>query len=118
MSETRREARKKTSKRGCGIVAAVLVVVLTIGGAGAWYAWSNYENKIRDVLGLPANNDFEGTGTAPEIHITIEEGEYGDVIAQRLADSGVTKSFDAVYSLLLADSSIVFTPGTYTLKLG
>ena len=99
-------------------MAAVLVVVLTIGGAGAWYAWSNYENKIRDVLGLPADNDFEGTGTAPEIQITIEEGEYGDVIAQRLADSGVTKSFDAVYSLLLADSSIVFTPGTYTLKTG
>ncbi|CAB4623021.1 unannotated protein [freshwater metagenome] len=31
-------------------------------------------------------------------------------------DAGVTKSFDAVYRLLLDDSSIVFTPGSYTLK--
>jgi UPF0755 protein len=116
MSETRRGARTKSSKRGCGIVAIVLVAILGIGAGGAWYAWSNYETKIREILGLPADNDFTGSGKAPEVQIVVEQGEYGDVIAQKLVDAGVTKSFDAVYRLLLADSSIVFTPGSYTLK--
>jgi UPF0755 protein len=116
MSETRRGARTKSSKRGCGVLAAVLVVVLAIGAGGAWFAWSNYEPKIREILGLSAENDYSGTGVDPEIQIVVEEGEYGDVIAQKLVDAGVTKSFDAVYRLLLADSSIVFTPGSYTLK--
>jgi UPF0755 protein len=116
MSETRREARTKSSRRGGGIIAAVLVVVLAIGTGGAWFAWSNYEPKIREILGLSAENDYTGTGIAPEIQVTVEQGEFGDVIAQKLVDAGVTKSFDAVYRLLLADSSIVFTPGSYTLR--
>lgn len=118
MSETRRERRAKASSRGRTVVAVVLGVVLLVGGGGSWYLWSNYESKIREVLGLPANNDFVGTGTAPELTVTIEKGEFGDVVAQKLVDAGVTKSFDAVYRLLLADSSIVFTPGTYTLNTG
>jgi len=116
MSETRRDARNKSSRRGCGIIAAVLVVILAIGVGGAWVAWTTYEPKIREILGLSADNDYTGTGVAPEVQIIVEEGEYGDVIAQKLVDAGVTKSFDAVYRLLLADSSIVFTPGSYTLK--
>ena len=118
MSETRRQIRARSGKRGCGVVASVLVTLLVVGGGGAWFAWSKYETKIREVLGLPADNDFVGTGTSPDVTVTVEKGEFGDVIAQKLVDSGVTKSFDAVYRLLLADSSIVFTPGTYTLKTG
>lgn len=116
MTETRREARNQSTKRRFGVVAAVLVVVLVIGGGGAWFAWSNYESKIREIFGLPANNDFVGDGVAPDVQITIESGDFGDAIAQKLVDAGVTKSFDAVYRLLLADSTIVFTPGTYSLK--
>jgi UPF0755 protein len=118
MSETRRQIRKRSGRRGRSALVVVLVSLLVVGGGGAWFAWSNYETKIREVLGLPADNDFVGNGTSPEISITVEKGEFGDVIAQKLVDSGVTKSFDAVYRLLLADSSIVFTPGTYTLKTG
>lgn len=118
MSETRRQARHRTHKRGRGVLAAVLVATLLIGGGGAWFVWANYESKVREVLGLPADNDFVGEGTAPEVQITVEQGEYGDAIANKLVDAGVTKSFDAVYRLLLDDSSIIFTPGTYTLKTG
>ena len=116
MNESQRGTRSNSGKRRRGVVVAVLISVLVIGGGGGWYAWTHYETKIRQILGLPANNDFEGTGIAPDIEITIEQGEFGDSIAQKLVDAGVTKSFDAVYRLLLADSSIVFTPGTYTLK--
>jgi UPF0755 protein len=118
MNETRREARTKSTRRGGGLIAAVLVVILAVGAGGAWVAWNNYETQIREILGLSPDNDYEGTGTAPEIQIVVEEGEFGDAIAQKLVDAGVTKSFDAVYQLLLADSSIVFTPGSYSLKTG
>jgi UPF0755 protein len=118
MTETRRQARARAGRRGRGVLVAVLVSVLVLGGGGAWFAWSNYESKIREVLGLPADNDFVGDGTAPDVSVTIEEGDFGDAIAQKLVDLGVTKSFDAVYRLLLADASIVFTPGTYTLRTG
>ena len=118
MTETRRQVRARSGRRGRGIFAVVLVSVLVLGGGGAWFAWSNYESKIREVLGLPADNDFVGEGTAPEIAVTIDKGDFGDAVAQKLVDLGVTKSFDAVYRLLLADASIVFTPGTYTLRTG
>lgn len=118
MTETRRQIRARSGKRGRGILAAVLISLLVVGGGGVWFAWSNYETQIREVLGLPADNDFVGVGTSPEVTVIVENGEFGDVIAQKLVDLGVTKSFDAVYRLLLADSSIVFTPGSYTLKTG
>lgn len=118
MSETRRERRAQSHKRGRGVLAAVLIGTLLVGSGGAWFVWTNYESKIRQVLGLPANNDFVGEGVAPDVMITIDKGEFGDVVAQKLVDAGVTKSFEAVYGILLDDSSIVFTPGTYTLKTG
>lgn len=118
MTETRRESREQISKKRRRIVAGVLIGLLVLGGAGAWTAWSLYENKVREILGLPMNDDFTGEGTLPEIQITIADGDYGDVVAQKLVDAGVTKSFDAVYRRLLADSSIVFTPGVYALKTG
>lgn len=118
MTETRRDVRQKAASKKRGIIALVLIGMLLVGGGGAWFAWSNYELKIREFLGLSADNDFVGEGSLPEIAITIEEGDFGDVIAQKLVNAGVTKSFDAVYRYLLADSSIIFTPGTYTLKTG
>jgi UPF0755 protein len=118
MTETRRESREQISKKRRRIVAGVLIGLLVLGGAGAWTVWSLYENKVRQILGLPMNDDFQGQGTLPEIQVTINPGDYGDAIAKKLVDAGVTKSFDAVYRKLLADSSIVFTPGVYALKTG
>jgi phosphoglycerate-specific signal transduction histidine kinase len=50
MNETRRQNRASSGKRGRGVVAAVLVTLLVVGGGGAWFAWSKYETKIREVL--------------------------------------------------------------------
>lgn len=117
MSETRREARQRKSKRGAGFIAGIVIGSLVLVGGGAYAGWTVFETQIRNVLGLgPA--DFEGTGTSPTVLVTIKDGDYGDAVAQKLFDAGVTKSFAAVYEILLADSSIVFTPGTYELKTG
>ena len=55
-------------------------------------------------------DDYAGSGQG-EVLFTISEGEYGDAIASNLVESGVTKSFDAFYSLLLEQPEIVFIPG-------
>ena len=117
MSETRRDARQRRPKRGAGFIAAIVIGSLVLVGGGAYAGWTMYETQIRNVLGLgPA--DFTGTGTAPKVLVTIKEGDYGDAVASKLVKAGVTKSFDAVYQILLKDSSIVFTPGTYELNTG
>lgn len=117
MSETRRDARAKRSKKSKGFIAGVVVASLVVAGGGGFAAWTTFETPIRHFFGLgPA--DFVGTGTEPKVRVTIKEGDYGDAVASKLVKAGVTKSFDAVYELLLNDSSIVFTPGTYELNTG
>lgn len=118
MAESRRRFRSQRVGARRKLVTIIVVAVLAVMGTGSVVAWTLYEDKVRQVLGLPASNDFSGTGTAPEVTIVIADGDFGDAIAQQLVDKGVTKSFDAVYSILLADSSVTFTPGTYVLNTG
>ncbi|MFM6968635.1 MAG: endolytic transglycosylase MltG [Microbacteriaceae bacterium] len=117
MSETRREARQRRSSKSRGFIAGIVIGSLALVGVGGFAAWSTFETPIRHLFGLgPA--DFAGEGTEPTVLVTIKEGDYGDAVASKLVKAGVTKSFDAVYELLLKDSSIVFTPGTYELNTG
>lgn len=118
MSESRREARaRRTKKSSRGLIAGIVIGTLVLLGGGGYLGWTMFETRIRHVLGMgPA--DFVGDGASPSIMISIKEGDYGDVVARKLFDAGVTKSFDAVYEILLKDSTIVFTPGTYELKTG
>lgn len=117
MSETRREARQRKTRRGKGFIAGIVAVSLLLVGGGAYAGWTLFEPRIRSVLGLgPA--DFVGEGTEPKVLVTIKDGDFGDVVAEKLFEAGVTKSFDAVYQILLADSTIVFKPGTYELRTG
>lgn len=121
MTETRREAREARSQRNGarrrGLVAGIIVAALVLVGGGAFAGWTMFEPQIRNVLGMgPA--DFEGQGSDPVVLVTIKEGDFGDTVASKLFEAGVTKSFEAVYEILLADSTIVFTPGTYELKTG
>ncbi len=117
MSETRREARAKTSSKRRGIIAGVVIASLVMLGGGGFLAWNTYETPIRRLFDLPPP-DFVGEGSAPTVLVSIGDGDYGDAIAQKLFDAGVTKSFDVVYETLLADSSIVFYPGTFEMKTG
>jgi UPF0755 protein len=62
--------------------------------------------------------DFEGSGAEPVIDIVVAPGDIGETVARKLAEAGVTASFEAVYSILLTDTTIVFQPGTYRLLTG
>ncbi|WP_231603839.1 endolytic transglycosylase MltG [Salinibacterium sp. NG22] len=105
-------------KRRWGLIIGLPLLIIVLLGAGvAAYAWVNYEDKIREVLGWEIPNDFEGSGNGEEVIVTVNSGDIGSDIARSLNVAGVTMSFDAFYDLLLAqESDPAFFPGNYSLQ--
>jgi UPF0755 protein len=97
-----------------GVLVTVFVLLGGLVGGGFW-AWGQYGDAVQDLFGTPEIADFDGPGKEPEVLITVEPGDIGEVVARKLANEGVTASFESVYNILLTDSSIVFQPGTYRL---
>ena len=94
-----------------------IVLVLGVGGGLAAFAWTNYEEQVRELLGWQLPSDYEGTGNGEEVVVTINSGDIGSDIAQTLHDDGVTMTFDAFYDLLLGlDTDPGFLPGNYSLQ--
>ena len=96
----------------------LLPIVIVFGGAGVagWYAWTNYEEQVRELLGMELPTDYEGTGNGEEVVVTVSSGDIGADVANTLHDAGVTMTFDAVYDLLLEDPDIGFLPGNWRLQ--
>ena len=109
-----RPARRRSGR--APVVIGVILLLLGLGAGAAWFAWSNFEPQIREVLGIELPNDYEGSGNGEEVLVTIAPGDIGEDVALTLQQEGVTMSFSAFYDLLLADSSIQFQPGTYALQ--
>jgi UPF0755 protein len=106
--------RRRRGRTALGVIGALLAVGAVLGvGVGA--AWLAFEEPIRDLLGQQEPIDYEGTGT-DDIVVTITNGQTGGDVAQTLADSGVTKTYEAFYGLLLAQPEVVFQPGSYALR--
>ena len=102
--ETPEVQKRSTAKIFVAIIALVALTVSVIGGL------------FLSGLFTPASNDYQGGGEG-EVIFTVNEGEYGDVIAANLVEAGVTKSFEAFYDLLLeTQPEPVFIPGVYMLK--
>jgi UPF0755 protein len=115
----RSDARRPQKKRRRGgpwgwIIAIVVVVGLVV--AGGVYVWSNYGEKIQEVLGIAPPIDYSGEGNGEEVTVVIESGDIGSDVSRKLTAAGVTMTFDAFYQLLLADDSITFEPGNYRLQ--
>ena len=89
------------------LVVAVLGISLVLG----------YVNRgaLRNAWDVVSGADFNGTGHG-SITLVINEGDDGAVIAQKLVDLNVVKSYRSVYKLLISRNQ-VFYPGTYQLKL-
>jgi UPF0755 protein len=106
--------REKRSRRGLVWIVITLLVITGLVASG-FYVWNTFEPQIRSVMGWEEPNDFEGSGSG-EVLVTIADGETGTDVANTLASSGVTKTSDAFYDLLLAqDEDVVFQPGVYRL---
>lgn len=107
-------------KRRLGVLLAVLLPILILLGAGAggaYWAWTNYEEQIRELFGWEEPNDYEGSGNGEEVIVSIVSGDIGSDIARTLHEAGVTMTFDAFYDLLLSlDETVNFIPGNYALQ--
>ena len=105
-------------RRKKGWIIALVVVVVLLGGtaATASWAWANYEDPIRKVMGWELPIDYEGPGHG-EATVVIKSGDGGEAISAALAEAGVTRTAEAFYKLLLKqDPQVVFFPGHYQLK--
>lgn len=115
----RRERRRGApGGRGKTVFALFAVVILLLSGGGVWWVWSEYGERAINYFASEPAPDYDGGGAAPAIDVIVSPGDIGETVARKLADAGVTASFEAVYNLLLQDATITFQPGTYRLLTG
>ncbi|MDA8579376.1 endolytic transglycosylase MltG [Pontimonas sp.] len=116
---SRRETlRSAPGGRGKTVFALFAIVILLLSGGGVWWVWSEYGERVVNYFASEPVADYEGGGAAPTIDVIVSPGDIGETVARKLADVGVTASFEAVYDLLLQDATITFQPGTYRLLTG
>ncbi|CAN5583724.1 endolytic transglycosylase MltG [soil metagenome] len=107
------ERRRRRSVIGALIAVTTVFALVAAGGA---FAWINYEDKVREILGWEIPNDYTTTGNGVAAVVVIQAGDIGGDVAQELLAAKVTMTFDAVYNYLLANPDIGFQPGNYTLQ--
>lgn len=93
----------------------VLLSFVVVIGAGSTAVWFIFEPQIKQVLGIQAPVDYTDSGTGSVV-INITNGQTGGDVAKTLATSGVTKTYEAFYSLLLTKPDVTFAPGSYRLR--
>ena len=118
-SSSRRDVQSRApGGRGKTVFALFAIVILLLSGGGVWWVWSEYGERVVNYFASEPAADYEGGGAAPTIDVIVSPGDIGETVARKLADVGVTASFEAVYDLLLQDATITFQPGTYRLLTG
>jgi len=117
-SRRQRKPERPSRSSGKGLFVGLALAVLVLTGMGLWLVWDQYGSRLVNYFAQEEVANFEGGGAEPTIEIVIRPGDIGETVARALADSGVTASFQSVYSVLLADSTIQFQPGTYQLLTG
>ncbi len=112
--------KPRRKRRGLVVFLVILAVLLGLGGGAAAYVWLNYEDQVREVLGWELPNDYVGEGNGVEAIVTIAQNDFGDDVARKLHDEGVTMSFDVVYEYLIEQEAegnpITFVPGSFRLQ--
>lgn len=106
----------KRRRRWVRPLVVIVVIVAVLGGmaAGAYVLFQPQVAKLVAAM-TPEDNDYRGDGTG-EVLFTIASGDTGDTIATNLHKAGVTKSYDAFYSLLLRQKpEPEFQPGVFRL---
>ena len=111
-------ASRPKKKRSLLWLKITLPIVLILGAAGgvAAYGWFNYNEQVRDLLGIPLPTDYEGTGNGEEVIVSVRSGDIGSDLAVSLHEAGVTLTYDAVYDYLVANPDISFIPGNWRLQ--
>ncbi|GAA4264777.1 endolytic transglycosylase MltG [Frondihabitans peucedani] len=114
-SRRRTPGGRRRPHRGTYILIAVLVLVLGGGAAVASTLYNQYGPGISALFGSKESDDYTGSGNGTKVDFTIVPGDIGSTISKNLAKAGITKSSAAPYQILLADTTIQFQPGTYSM---
>jgi UPF0755 protein len=93
----------------------ILLAFLVLAGGGAFAVWNAFEPQVRQVMGWELPTDYEGDGNGEAVEVVISQGDIGEDIARTLHEAGVTRTFAAFYTVLLAEEP-TFMPGTYSLE--
>ncbi|MGJ4843817.1 endolytic transglycosylase MltG [Leifsonia sp. Le1] len=103
-------------KRSLKPLWVTLIIVAIFGGliGGAYAVFQPQIAKLVQAI-TPVDNDYTGNGTG-QVLFTINSGDSGSDIANNLAKKGVTKSYEAFYTLLLRQKPEPnFQPGLFKL---
>ncbi|GAB3270384.1 endolytic transglycosylase MltG [Microbacterium lacusdiani] len=109
----------KPKKRGRGCLVALIVFAIIAGGltAGGFWVANTYGGRIAAFLGWDGPSDYEPGEATGEAVVTIEEGDGGEIISQKLYDAGVTLKPTSFYDYLVEnDPAQPFYPGAYRLQ--
>lgn len=106
---------KKRNLRWLKITLPIVLVLGAAGGAAA-FAWINYEEQVRTLLGWELPTDFSGGGNGEDVVVSIQSGDIGSDVANTLHEAGVTMTFDAVYDYLVDNPDVGFLPGNWRLQ--
>ncbi|MET0956034.1 MAG: endolytic transglycosylase MltG, partial [Cryobacterium sp.] len=109
MDQPPRTPKSRRGGWGC------LIVVLVLLGLMAAAAFALQGPITQLIAATQGPEDYEGSG-GEDVLVMIHDGETGSDIANTLVAQDVVKSYDAFYSLLLAQAEDpVFQPGAYLL---
>lgn len=92
------------------VAIAIVAALIAIGSI----AIAN-RTQIRDGFEQLIGNDFSGNGHG-SVQVVIAAGDTGEIVALKLEEAGVVKSFRTTYKMILSQNPI-FHPGTYRLAL-
>lgn len=107
------EPKKKRSFKPLWVT---LIIVAIFGGiaGGAYAVFQPQVAKLVNAI-APKDIDYKGNGTG-QVLFTIKSGDSGSNVATNLQKAGVTKTYEAFYSLLLRQQPAVeFQPGAFKL---
>ncbi|MGO2112723.1 MAG: endolytic transglycosylase MltG [Pseudoclavibacter sp.] len=103
--------RRRIASRRRGVIALALVILL-IGVVAI--GWATFGERISSMFGA---GDYEGTGNGTEAIFTVQDGDTGTAIGERLAEADIVKTSDAfVEEVLGRDPEPTFMPGTYDMQ--
>ncbi|MCX7521704.1 endolytic transglycosylase MltG [Microbacterium sp. STN6] len=108
---SRERQKRRRSLKGLWVT---LIVIAILGGlVGGAYAI--FQPQVSRLFATMEPNDYKGSGSG-QVLVTIKSGDIGADVASTLHKAGVTKSYEAFYSLLVkTQPSPVFQPGAYKL---
>lgn len=108
--ETDELRRPRKKRRGGGIIAIAVSIVVLVG---AGFAVVNFVGGgIQQIVDRFTVADYPGPG-GPPVEIIIPEGASGEDVARLLVEADVVESFDAVYQPMLDLDPTIF-PGTFS----